>query len=109
MCDTSMSAHKHTSCDSPYLCRPSLLLSIISAGVGFECVSRGEIDLVLSHFPEIDRTRILFTPNFAPKEEYAYALQVGMRTPGISSSLSAAQIFSIASILTKILICLIID
>lgn len=47
-------------------------------GLGFECVSLGEIDLVLDFFPDIDRQRILFTPNFAPKAEYEYALKQGV-------------------------------
>lgn len=40
-------------------------------GLGFECVSLGEVNKVLDLFPDIDRKEILFTPNFAPKQEYA--------------------------------------
>src|SRR5690606_30506909 len=40
-----------------------------------ECVSRGEVEHVLETLPAIDRRRILFTPNFAPRAEYAWALQ----------------------------------
>lgn len=56
---------------------PSVLKTLEKEGIGFECVSIQELDLVLSLFPEIDRQRILFTPNFAPKTEYEYALKVG--------------------------------
>lgn len=50
-----------------------------AAGLDFECVSPGEIDHVLALFPELDRQRILFTPNFAPRDEYEYALRKGVR------------------------------
>ncbi len=47
-------------------------------GLGFECVSKEELDYVLKLFPEIEHNRISFTPNFAPKEEYQHALKVGV-------------------------------
>lgn len=46
-------------------------------GIGLECVSIQELDRVLELFPNIDRKRILFTPNFAPRAEYEYALNIG--------------------------------
>jgi bifunctional diaminopimelate decarboxylase / aspartate kinase len=48
------------------------------AGLGFECVSPGEIEKILSLFPDIDRRRILFTPNFAPKKDYEIGLSLGV-------------------------------
>lgn len=56
---------------------PSILKTLEKEGIGFECVSIQELDLVLELFPEISKERILFTPNFAPKKEYEYALKVG--------------------------------
>lgn len=47
------------------------------AGLGFECVSPGEIRLVEELFPGLDAERILFTPNFAPREDYAYGYEAG--------------------------------
>jgi diaminopimelate decarboxylase/aspartate kinase len=44
-------------------------------GANFECVSPGEITRVLELFPKLDRHRILFTPNFAPRGEYEWALE----------------------------------
>ena len=41
------------------------------AGLGFECVSPGELEYLYSVFPDLDPDRVLFTPNFAPREEYA--------------------------------------
>ena len=49
---------------------PAVLRTVHDAGLGFECVSPGEIRRVLELFPDIDRDRILFTPNFAPRSEY---------------------------------------
>ena len=47
-------------------------------GASFECVSPGEIELVLELFPDIERRRILFTPNFAPRAEYEWGLEQGV-------------------------------
>lgn len=58
---------------NPY---PSILQTLEKEGVGFECVSIQELDRILELFPNIDRKRILFTPNFAPKAEYEYALKI---------------------------------
>ena len=52
---------------------PAVLTRIEASGVNFECVSPGEIEHVLELFPQIDRQRILYTPNFAPYEEYSAA------------------------------------
>lgn len=55
-----------------------LLAALIEVGVNMECVSPGEIERVLDVAPSIARDRILFTPNFAPREEYAWALGQGI-------------------------------
>ncbi|HEX5418999.1 MAG TPA: bifunctional aspartate kinase/diaminopimelate decarboxylase [Gammaproteobacteria bacterium] len=57
---------------------PEVLRTVYERGLNFECVSPGEIARVLELFPDIDRKRILFTPNFAPREEYAEALEQGV-------------------------------
>ncbi len=59
---------------NPY---PTILQTLEKEGVGFECVSIQELERVCELFPNIDKTRILFTPNFAPKTEYEYALSLG--------------------------------
>ncbi len=48
-------------------------------GVDFDCVSPGEIDWLEQVLPDLDLARILFTPNFAPRDEYAWALEKGLR------------------------------
>ena len=52
-----------------------VLKEFYSLGLGFECVSIGEVEHILSLFPDIDRNKVLFTPNFAPKDEYVRAFE----------------------------------
>jgi diaminopimelate decarboxylase/aspartate kinase len=55
------------------------ILKLVDAGgLNFECVSPGEVARVLEVLPSIDRRRILFTPNFAPRDEYERALEQGV-------------------------------
>lgn len=58
---------------------PALLGEMAAAGFGFECVSPAEIDHVRHHRPELDPGRILFTPNFAPRDEYRAGLDAGVQ------------------------------
>lgn len=53
---------------------PEILRLFHEQGLGFECVSQGEVEHVLRTLPGIDRRKILFTPNFAPRAEYEWAL-----------------------------------
>lgn len=50
---------------------PDILRIFHDKGLGFECVSPEEIAHVRSLFPDLDPQRILFTPNFAPRDDYA--------------------------------------
>lgn len=54
----------------------SILQTLHDKNVNFECVSIEELDHVLHLFPNINRQRLLFTPNFAPKTDYAYAMSL---------------------------------
>ncbi len=56
-----------------------LLRTLDSAGVDFECVSPGEVEWVQESIPGLDIERILFTPNFAPRDEYAWAFEQGLQ------------------------------
>jgi len=58
---------------------PGILRRVAAAGLSFECVSRAEVERVLESVPGIDRGRLLFTPNFAPRDEYSWALEEGIR------------------------------
>jgi diaminopimelate decarboxylase/aspartate kinase len=56
-----------------------ILKALRDEGIEFECVSRAEAELILATCPELEPQRILYTPNFAPREEYAWALSRGVR------------------------------
>jgi diaminopimelate decarboxylase/aspartate kinase len=57
---------------------PPILRLFEQRGLGFECVSPGEIALLRRLFPELDCRRILFTPNFAARQEYEDAVKLGV-------------------------------
>jgi diaminopimelate decarboxylase/aspartate kinase len=52
-----------------------ILKTVVKKNIGFECVSPGEVQHLINLFPNIDPGRILFTPNFSPKEDYIFALE----------------------------------
>jgi diaminopimelate decarboxylase/aspartate kinase len=58
---------------------PGVLGLFHDLGLGFECVSVPEIEHVLALFPGLDRERLLFTPNFAAKDEYRRGYELGAR------------------------------
>lgn len=58
---------------------PGVLRRVADAGLSFECVSQAEVERVLATLPGLGRERILFTPNFAPRAEYAWAVAQGVR------------------------------
>jgi|AntRauTorckE6833_2_1112554.scaffolds.fasta_scaffold03020_4 diaminopimelate decarboxylase/aspartate kinase len=55
-----------------------VLSHFYDSGLGFECVSIGEVERVLELFPDINRNRILFTPNFAARVEYEQGFDYGI-------------------------------
>ncbi len=59
---------------------PDILRLLASLGVGFECVSRGEVEWLEKALPDAQRAleHVLFTPNFAPREEYEWACTKGL-------------------------------
>lgn len=58
---------------------PDILRALYAEGFAFECVSWNEVEMVRATLPELGVDRILFTPNFAPREEYRAALAAGVR------------------------------
>jgi diaminopimelate decarboxylase/aspartate kinase len=69
---------------------PQVLQALHAEGIDFECVSRGEVERVRTLFPQLSAERILYTPNFAPRAEYEWALAAGVRvTVDNSYALSA--------------------
>jgi len=58
---------------------PAILRTLHEEGFAFECVSLAEVEAVRATLPGLAPERILFTPNFAPRAEYAAALAAGVR------------------------------
>ena len=56
---------------------PGVLARFRDLGLGFECVSAPELEHVRRLSPDLDGSRLLFTPNFAPREEYRRAFELG--------------------------------
>ena len=57
---------------------PDVLRVLADEGLGFECVSPGELDRVFDAVPNLDPDRVLFQPNFAAPDEYADAFVRGV-------------------------------
>jgi diaminopimelate decarboxylase/aspartate kinase len=58
---------------------PEALRLVHDEGLGIECVSRGELERAFDAIPRLDPANVLFTPNFAPRAEYAWAIEKGVR------------------------------
>lgn len=58
---------------------PDILRVLRRVGLGFECVSPGELAHVRALFPDMAPEQLLFTPNFAPREDYAAGFDAGAR------------------------------
>jgi len=56
---------------------PAVLAGLRAAGLGFDCVSRAEVEHLHALFPDLAAGEILFTPNFAPRDEYQAVLDRG--------------------------------
>lgn len=57
---------------------PAVLRAIASEGFGLECVSQGELERVFAEVPSLAPQDVLFTPSFAPRGEYEFALSRGV-------------------------------
>jgi diaminopimelate decarboxylase/aspartate kinase len=56
-----------------------IIRALADTGVDFDCVSPGEVQHLRTVVPTLGLERLLFTPNFAPREEYAWALDEGIQ------------------------------
>ncbi len=56
---------------------PSILKDLAQQDIHFECVSIQELNHVRAVLPDLNPSRLLFTPNFAAKNEYQQALSMG--------------------------------
>jgi diaminopimelate decarboxylase/aspartate kinase len=57
---------------------PQILQTLAGLGVDFDCVSPGEVEHLREVVPDIDNDRILLTLNFAPRQEYEWAMANGL-------------------------------
>ena len=57
---------------------PAVLRAIAGEGFGLECVSQGELERVFAEVPSLAPHNVLFTPSFAPRGEYEFALSRGV-------------------------------
>ncbi|MEZ5499578.1 MAG: bifunctional aspartate kinase/diaminopimelate decarboxylase [Steroidobacteraceae bacterium] len=57
---------------------PAILQTLYNCGIDIECVSRGELEHAFDCIPDLDPQRVLFTPNFCAREEYARAMSYGV-------------------------------
>ncbi|MFI4890616.1 MAG: bifunctional aspartate kinase/diaminopimelate decarboxylase [Steroidobacterales bacterium] len=58
---------------------PQILRRLYAAGLTLECVSQGELEHAFASVPELSASRVLFTPNFAPRSEYRFGFERGVR------------------------------
>ena len=56
-----------------------VLRALADSAIDFDCVSPGEVQRLIDVLPELDKSRILFTPNFAPREEYEWGIEQGIQ------------------------------
>ena len=56
-----------------------VIRTLADSGIDFDCVSPGEVTRLREVLGSAAEGRILFTPNFAPKDEYAWAIREGLR------------------------------
>ena len=64
----------------------SIIRTAFECGYGLECVSADEVEHVMKCIPGIDPTKILFTPNFAPRSEYHKVFSIGNSSSSSPSS-----------------------
>ncbi len=57
---------------------PAVLRTLTDSGFAVECVSIAEVEALRRAVPGLSNERILFTPNFAPREEYEAAFAQGL-------------------------------
>ena len=83
---------------------PQILQLFYESGIGFECVSPGELQYIHHLFPEIDRDQILFTPNFIPREEFVLGYELaGHVTVGNVRALELwPEVFAQQSVILRI-------
>ena len=83
---------------------PGILRALEAQGFGFECVSLGELRHVQQSLPGLAAARVLFTPSFAPIDEYAAALADGVNVTVDNAALlrAAPEVFRGRNLLLRL-------
>ncbi len=83
---------------------PGVLRTIREAGLGFECVSPGEIARLRDTFSDLEMDEVLFTPNFAHRSEYeaARALGVNLTIDGLHPLTEWPEVFKGARVILRV-------
>ena len=57
----------------------AVIRELAAQGVDFDCVSPGEVRELSRILPNLDKSRILFTLNFAPRSDYEWGIEQGLQ------------------------------
>ena len=84
--------------------QPDVIRTAVEAGLGVECVSMAEVHAARAAVPGLGPDRILFTPNFASRVEYAEAIEMGVHLTldGLHPLRHWSEIFAGAEITLRI-------
>lgn len=75
---TSMGAVDRMSYAMKANSHPGVLRAARAEGLSIECVSRGEVERAFESLPNLRPSDVLFTPNFATRDEYVWAFARGV-------------------------------
>ena len=83
---------------------PEILQIINEYGLGFECVSTGEIKHLYESIPKIDTKKIIYTPNFAARDDYIWAMsnQIMVTVDNLYPLIKWPEIFKNKEIMIRI-------
>tara|TARA_B100000965_G_scaffold51606_1_gene38372 strand:+ start:485 stop:1609 length:1125 start_codon:yes stop_codon:yes gene_type:complete len=83
---------------------PEILQIINEYGLGFECVSTGEIKHLYRSIPNINEKKIIYTPNFAARDDYIWALdnQIMVTVDNLYPFIKWPEIFKNKKIMIRI-------
>lgn len=57
----------------------AVIRELAAQDIDFDCVSPGEVRELIRILPDLDKSRILFTLNFAPRADYEWGIEQGLQ------------------------------